>query len=181
MKKAKELFARALRWHIASSTSHDMQDVIEMLDVELQSVEGDLNMTLYNKNPLSFYQLIMEGKYVLENVFGVENMSTLVESGIVKVELGCITSRLRDYVSVLTSTRFTQLRSMMSMDKRAYPSLEKLRENKTNQHAFIARILDASFGVKFRLAERTAARQVWHMENQWYRDICKKYRPGIFT
>jgi hypothetical protein len=181
MKKAKELFARALRWHIASSTSHDMQDVIKMLDVELQSVEGDLNMTLYNKTPLSFYQLIMEGKYVLEHVFGIENMSTLVKSGIVKVELGCITSKLRDYVSVLTSTRFTQLRSMMSMDKRAYPSLEKLRENKGNQHAFIARILDASFGIKFRLAERTAARQVWHMENQWYRDICKKYRPGIFT
>jgi hypothetical protein len=179
IKRAKEMFSKALRWHIAS-TAADMSGIMQMLEVELRCMQGDLNMIIFNKSPLAFYQMIMEGRYILDNVLGNEMRNLLIQNGIVKIELGAIANRIRDYASVLTHTRFAQLRSLMAMDKRAYPSLEKLRETKINQHAFIAKVLDTAFGVKFRLAKRTAGRQVWHMENHWYRDILEKYRPATF-
>ncbi len=184
IKKARDLFAKALRWHIAASSCGEAPShILKMLEVELQSLEGDQNMAIFSKNPMVFYHLIMEGKYVLDNVFGasVDVVCRLMQGEVVKVEVGLIDFKLKDYVSVLSNKRFTQLRSLMGMDKRAYPSLEKLRDNKINQRAFISKILDVSFGIRFRLCQRSAAKQVWLMENQWYHDICRKYKPSIFV
>jgi len=179
IKKAKEAFAKGLRWHVAT-TNEDIANIITMLEVELKSIGGDVNMSLFHNNPMSFYQMIIEGKAVLEHVFGPESLSCLSNEGSFQVEMNECAPRFKEYIASLSSKRFGQLRNLMGMDKRAYPSLEKLASSRVNQNAFVAKVLEASFGIKFRLMRRTTVNQQWQMDNKWFRDIVRQYEPAIF-
>lgn len=180
IKKAKELFAKCLRWHIAA-TNHNMESIIKMIEIEMKSIDGDYNMTLFHKNPAMFYQMILEGKNAIQNVFGPLSISALVTEGSITVNSDDFVPNLRVFVASLSEARFGQLRSLMSMDKRAYPSLAKMRSNKINQQAFIGKLLDVSFGIRFKLVKRTTKTQLWRVDNGMFRDIVERYKPTAFV
>jgi hypothetical protein len=173
IKSAFAKFYRGLRYKELENTLVENRERLHESIQSLVQTSRDFNLDLFKTKTTKYYEMLLEGQYLLEKVFNIKGR--LEGDKMVCLDKD-IHIRFKEYADGLQPDRWDNIKRMFDLESRNYSSLSKLKESRVNQHGFIKQILKGAFDMEYRTENRgTQCRRGLSMK--WYEDLLMKYKP----
>lgn len=184
VKEAFNTFYKALRIHDMQRTLDENRGRMRSALDGLRSGE-DYNLELYRSRTSKYYEMLLEGQTLIEKVFGRKDRHLPDDSGKEIHKVSTVHMKMKAYMETLNADRFYNIVKTCGLLKKVFPSLEKLKECRKNQQAFIKQMLLEVFGIKYVVHSR-GSKKLSALDNEqkalcldWYHDLQKHYKPIV--
>jgi hypothetical protein len=178
MKHIKSAFGKFYKGLRYKELENSLAENRERLHESIQSLvqtSRDFNLDLFRTKTTKYYEMLLEGQYLLERVFNIKGR--LGGGGSVVCLDKDIHIRFKEYADGLHGERWDNIKRMFDLKSRSYSSLSKLKESKTNQHGYIKQVLNGAFDMEYRLDTRGSRVVKKTLSMKWYEDLLSKYKP----